>query len=290
MKIAGRAIGPGHPVFLQAELGVTTNGNLRRALELVDVVANAGADAAKFICTNPDAIMRSKDGLFTYETMHGRTTRPIYHLLKETMFTFAEWAQIAARCRARGIIFYATVDWLGGLDLLAPLDPPAWKVSCWDLTWRPLLAALRATGKPVLVDVGTATREEVRAAIPDDAADLLFVHDPHPRDGRDWNMSRVRGFFQPTYPFGFSSPGRELWCDFVALAGGACLIEKRLTAARDDPEGHHHAVSLEPDEFTAWVREIRLAEAALAEDPFAGSEAAWADRKMYDRDAEGLRP
>jgi N-acetylneuraminate synthase len=171
------------------------------------------------------------------------------------------------------------------------LGAPAYKICAWDLAYLPLIERVRKTTKPILIDVGAATREEVVDAIPltDYGEQHLFVHAPHPINGADWNLSRVSGFFQAAYPFGFSSPGRESWCDFVALGGGACLLEKRLTLRRDDPKGHHHAVSLEPDEFKAWVSQIRHAEAALREEPFENSPEAWAERQKWDRGPDGRR-
>jgi len=303
VKIANRWIGPQYPLFLVAELGITACGSLDRALKLVDAVAAAGADAAKFIVTDPEKTMSRRDLPFTYEVIprpvvvaiadeHGlkyvppgprQVTRPLYDLLAECRFSFDDWCEIRNHCRARGVIFFATADYPEGVDLLESLDVPAHKLSCWDIAYTPLLAKMRATGKPVLVDVGTATAEEVLRAIPDEE-NILFVHDPHPPD---WNMSRLRGFFRPDYPVGFSSPGRESWCDYVALGGGACLIEKRLTLRRDEPTGHHHAISLEPDEFSEWVRSMRLAEARLREDPWGGSEKAWQDRATYTRGPDG---
>jgi len=290
VKIADHEIGPAAPLFLVAEVGITAGGSVARACALVDAVAEAGAQAAKFIVTDPAQVMSRAEVPFTYETYAlgatARMTRSLYGLLAETRMTRDQWRLVQAHCSTRGVVFFATTDHLAGVWLLEELDVPAYKLSAWDIAYTPLLDAMRATFKPVLVDVGTCTREELFRAIPDEH-NLLFVHDPHPHEGRDWQMSRLRHFFRPDYPVGFASPGRESWCDFVALGGGACLIEKRLTLRRDEPTGHHHAISLEPDEFAAWVREIRVAEAALREDPFVGSEHAWAERKKYDRDENG---
>ena len=305
MKIADHPLGPGHPVFLVAELGITACGDVKRACALVDAVADAGVPAAKFIVTDPSKTMASRALEFAYDVMSGpavavrddegevhylppvmRATRPLYDLLAECTFTFDEWVTIRDYCHTRGLVFFATVDHLDGVDLLEALQVPAYKLSCWDIAYWPLIAKLRTTGKPLLVDIGTATREEVAAVLPVEQ-NMMFVHDPHPPD---WNMGRMRHFFRPDYPVGFSSPGRESWCDFVALGGGACLIEKRLTLRRDETRGHHHAISLEPDEFTAWAKEIRRAEATLRVDEFAGTAQGWADRKTCTRGEDGRIP
>lgn len=300
MRIADRLIAPGAPVFLSVELGVTPNGDLKRALELIDACAHAGADAAKFIVTDADVVMTDREQMFAFHRMRGETPEivyePIYDLLKHTQFTFDEWVTIRDHCHLRGLIFYATADHLAAVDMLEALQVPAYKLCAWDIAYQPLIDTMRETHKPILVDVGTATREEVNAAIPIEENEAnpdskyLFVHAPHPHGAKDWNMERVSGFFRPGHPFGFSSPGRDSWCDFVALGGGACLLEKRLTFRRDEPTGHHHAISLEPDEFRDWVRQIRFAETTLREDAFAATALAWEERTKYDRGPDGRRP
>lgn len=288
MKIADYEVGPDAPIFLVAELGVTANGSLNTALSLVDAVADAGATAAKFICTSPDKIMASRDVTFTYDTMTGQATRPLYDLLKETEFSFREWETIRDHCHQRGVVFFATADHLEAVDMLEALGVPAWKVCAYDLTYHPLTHAMALTRKPILIDIGTAefldwfrARGLARGA----AMPLLA---PHPHGDRDWNFSRPRviGPGTPWETWGFASPGRESWCDFLAIGLGACLLEKRLTLRRDEPRGHHHAISLEPHEFKQWVKQVRLAEAALREDPWGGSEQAWVDREKYRRRPE----
>src|SRR4051812_45695625 len=48
VEIAGRKVGAGHPCFIIAEAGVNHIGSLEMARQLVNVAAQAGADAVKF--------------------------------------------------------------------------------------------------------------------------------------------------------------------------------------------------------------------------------------------------
>jgi len=52
----GRAIGVGHPPFMVAEMSGDDNQSINRALEFVNVVSNAGADAIKLQTYTADRI------------------------------------------------------------------------------------------------------------------------------------------------------------------------------------------------------------------------------------------
>src|SRR5262245_7024245 len=170
MRIAEKSLGPGHPVFIAAELGVTACGSLKRAFALIDACAEAKIDACKFIVTDPDKIMRGRDKTFTYEALKyfgqlsaqplyevETATRPLYDLLGEMKFTFDEWVQVRGYCHTKGLIFFATADHLDAVDMLELLQVPAYKLSAWDIAYWPLIDRMIATKRPVLVDVGTAT-------------------------------------------------------------------------------------------------------------------------------------
>lgn len=282
MNIAGREVGYGHAVFLQAELGTAHMGDLKRAFDLIDAAKAAGMDAAKFIITDPEQVECPAGDPYTYDTAAGPVTKPIATLTQETTFTWSEWRQIRDYCQTKDIIFFATVDHIGAVALAEALDMPAYKICAWDLGYRELLAAVGHTGKPVIIDVGATNIEELGCAGQMlGKSSRLWLNAPHPHGDLDWNMSRIRWGIDALW--GFSSPGRDLWCDFVALGRGAVALEKRMTLDRQELRGHHHWIALDPPELADWVRQVRLAERTLVEDPWAATEGAWAARKRYDR-------
>jgi sialic acid synthase SpsE len=298
VNIGPRAIGPGQPVFILAEIGTTSMGDVRRACDLIDAAADAGADAIKPILTLPDKILGNLNTPYTYPTAQGVVTRPIGEVLRETILSEDDWRTMRDHAHKRGLVFFATTDHEDGVAFLETLDVPAHKSSSWDVAHLPLLRAMAATGKPVLVEIGTATAEEEEAVFNLPAA-VIPVLAPHPTGeagAHDWNMDRL-GLWRNRIVLGgdaecclaFSSPGRSTWCDFVALGAGACVIEKRLTLDPGEWRGHHHVVSLSPTEFAAWVVVMRRADAALMEDPYFGTPDAWLERAKYDRDERGMR-
>ena len=65
LSLAGRKISPAHKTLIIAEIGVNHDGSIDRALELVDLAANAGAEAG-FAVDRPQLTTRPGDAPCAY--------------------------------------------------------------------------------------------------------------------------------------------------------------------------------------------------------------------------------
>lgn len=264
--IGEREVGPGLPLYLAIEVGTTCAGDMKKALALVDAAANAGADAVKFQVIDTEQI---SDPSVTHPVYVGGkiVQANMKDMFARLHFDEADWGKIAEHCAEESIDFFATVDSQQGIDMLERIGVPAYKVGAWDCTYRPLIEALARTGKPVIVDLGPTTNEELAAIVEwfsrAGGTDLVFLHDFHTADPAEFNLRAIQYLNESLPgPHGFSSPGLDSDIDFVALGLGACVIEKRLILDRNEFAFHAHE-SLEPQELVDWVRRIRRAEASL---------------------------
>lgn len=266
IQIGSREIGRGQPCYLIAEVGTTCLGDIDMALRLVSAGASAGMDAVKFQVI--DASQLSDDSA-TYEVMwEGKKSRvSMKEMFSRLEFSAEEWRQVKQACDDAGVDFFATVDYVAGVDLLEEVGVPVHKIGAWDSTFMPLIERIGQTGKPMFVDLGPTTQDEV-----DDISQwyhdaggsaVLFLHDYHTEMDREMNMAAVRHLAtrQPA-PVGYSSPGHNHDLDFLALGLGATFLEKRLIIDRSIKAFHSHE-SLEPDELVNWVKRIRSAERAI---------------------------
>ncbi|MCP5370553.1 MAG: N-acetylneuraminate synthase family protein [Hyphomicrobiales bacterium] len=293
ITIAGRSIGPGHPCFLAVEVGTTCLGEMDRALRLVHAAAAAGVDAVKFQVIDPTQI---SDPTVTYTFRSGGQSYTVNmkEMFERLCFSRDQWRDIADACADAGVLFYATVDYLDGVDMMESIGVPCHKIGAWDTTFKPLIERIGATGKPLFVDLGPTTQEEADDLVGwhqgAGGGPVLFLHDFHTGDDGEMNLRAVQHLnARYPWPAGFSAPGRDDDLDFAALALGAAHLEKRLILSRRDP-AFHADESLEPDELAAWVQRIRHVERALGRAEIVPSRVDREQSRDYYRSICTLRP
>jgi N-acetylneuraminate synthase/N,N'-diacetyllegionaminate synthase len=293
MLAGGRRIGPGAPCFVIAEIGSNHDGDLARALALIDAAAEAGADAVKFQSFRAATLCARR----WPDPRGGWQPSAAYPLLARLELP-ADWHPLLRdHAAARGTLFLSTPFDEERARLLATLDVPAMKVASGDLTHLPLLRLLGGFGRPVLLSTGLATDDEVAAALraltegagtPARRPPVVLLHcvSLYPLGPGDANL-RVLPALAARHgcPVGWSdhSPGHTLAVGAVAL--GACVVEKHLTDDRGR-SGPDHAFAMEPREFRAMVEAIRELEAGLGDGvkrPRPGEEAerTWARRGLW---------
>lgn len=265
-QLGCKVIGAGQPCYLIAEVGTTCMGDLDKALQLVTAVKEAGADAVKFQVIDPGQL--SDEGVTYPISMNGVVTQvSMKSMFQKLVFDESNWKKIADAARIEGIDFFATADYPDGVEILERLGVHAHKIGAWDSTYKKLIEKIGNTGKPMFADLGPTTEQQSRDIvnwyIAAGGSAVLFMHDFHTKNDAQMNLraiKRLNNLFP--WPAGFSSPAHDHDLDVAALALGAAYIEKRLILSRSDFAFHAHE-SLEPQEFKAWVQQIRHVERAL---------------------------
>lgn len=281
--------------FLIAEAGVNHNGDLDRALALVDAAADAGADAVKFQTFRADALASRHAATAAYQRTACRVDDQralLRHLeLTETMHT-----ALIARCRERDIEFLSTPFDLDSLAFLVGTGAlRRLKLGSGEVTNGPLLLAAARTGLPLILSTGMATLEEIGAALaviafgrvsaadatvtpkgqadfvpPDpailaDHVTLLHCTTAYPAPPVSINLRAMDHLAEQFgLPVGFSDHSQGLHIPVAAAARGAVVIEKHFTLDRSLP-GPDHAASVEPDELIALSAQLREVAEALGD-------------------------
>jgi N,N'-diacetyllegionaminate synthase len=281
--------------FVIAEAGVNHNGRLDLALDLVDVAADAGADAVKFQTFRADSLV--KKGTAKAEYQARETGAGDHHdMLSELELSEAQHEAICRRCEARGIEFMSTPFDEWALELLIKLGVRRLKVPSGELTNRPFIEALARHKLPLIVSTGMATLAEVRRTVewlsaersgknPEDWLTLLHCTSNYPASPSDVNLRAMQTMkAELRVPVGYSDHTLGIEIPMAAVALGAVVIEKHFTL---DPElpGPDHKASLNPGQMAAMVRGIRAVDLALGDGVKQPTESEWPIRQLVRRSA-----
>lgn len=254
-------------MFFIAEAGVNHNGDLALGKELVDVAADAGADAIKFQTFHADRVAATGARKASYqdERVDDDSQR---EMLERYELSRADHEELRAHCEQRGVTFLSTPFDDESVALLDDLDVPAFKVGSGDLTNHPLLRTIAGCGRPMVVSTGMATMAEVeaaygaiRAADPEVPVSLLHCVSAYPTDPADLNLGAMEALDERfPVPVGLSDHTTAVETPGLGVAAGATVVEKHFTLDRSLP-GPDHEASLEPDELE---RAVALARRAAA--------------------------
>lgn len=265
LRLPDRTIGPDEPCFVIAEAGINHNGDVGMALQLVDMAADAGADAVKFQ-------KRDLASLYPTELLEDSNRAEwafqyLLPILESTALSDDEFVRIREHCRTRGLRFMCTPWDESTLGFLEQIDVDVYKVASADLINLPLLKAIAETGKPMILSTGMATLNEVEATaafLGEHEAQFALLHcvSTYPAPFENLNLRFMRQLETFGVPVGYSSHERGIAMPVAAVAMGACIIEKHITLDRSLP-GPDHAASVEASGIQRLVRDIRNLELAL---------------------------
>jgi pseudaminic acid synthase len=283
-SIAGRPIGPGHPPYVIAEMSGNHNGDIGRALALIDAAHAAGADAVKLQTYTADTLTLDHDGPgFTVEggLWHGRKLHELY----QEAHTPWDWhPRLFAHARDLGITVFSSPFDPTAVAFLQSLDAPAFKVASFEIVDTPLIALMAQTGKPLIISTGLASptdiAEAVAAAREAGAREIVLLHctSGYPTPPSQMHLRTLQHLGEAHGTLvGLSDHTMGTAVSVAAVALGACVIEKHFTLARADG-GPDAAFSLEPDELARLVADCRDAWLALGSVHYEDVEAEAASR------------
>ncbi len=272
IELSTSVIGVGEPVFTIAEMSGNHNGDLSRALEIVDAVATTGAKALKIQTYTADTLTIDSDRpAFRVKSDHSLWgDRNLYSLYKEAHTPWEWHAEIFGRAREQGLIPFSTPFDPTSIEFLEGLGVELYKTASAEIVDIPLLREVARTGKPMIVSTGMATLSEIDAAVTairqagNEQLVLLActaAYPAVPEEARLGNIRTLRDAFD--VPVGLSDHTLGIGVAVGAAALGAVVIEKHLTLDRADG-GVDSDFSLTPVEFRSLVAASEQARIAVA--------------------------
>ncbi|PLA74894.1 pseudaminic acid synthase [Hydrogenovibrio sp. SC-1] len=271
LKINDRLISSTNPPYVIAELSANHNGNIERAIAIIDAAKRSGADAVKLQTYRPDTItLDSNAPEFIIEggLWDGKSLYDLY----EWAHTPWEWHRpLFEYARKIGITIFSSPFDNTAVDLLEDLNTPAYKIASCEAIDLPLIKYVAQTGKPMIISTGMANAEEIQEAI-DSAREggctqLAILHcvSGYPAPPEDYNLLTIQDMKNRfDLPVGLSDHTLDNTTAITSVALGACIIEKHVTLDRNGG-GPDDSFSLEEPELNALCTDVYTAWKALGQ-------------------------
>jgi N-acetylneuraminate synthase len=282
-------------VCIIAEAGVNHNGSLDRALELVDVAADAGADIVKFQTFKAEASLSRFAHKCAYQIKNTGNNESQLEMVKKLELDENAHRRILEHCKTRSILFMATPFDHQSVDFLVKeLKVSQLKIASGEITNAPLLLKAAQSNLPILLSTGMSSLGDIEMALGvlafgylnptkqpsiisfieaffssagqnvlKEKISLLHCTTEYPAPYNEVNLSAMKTMKQAFgLPVGFSDHTKGISIPIAAVGMGATIIEKHFTLDKNLP-GPDHIASLEPQELNEMVKAIREVELAI---------------------------
>jgi N-acetylneuraminate synthase len=241
-----------------AEAGANHNNSVERAIEMARRAAEAGAWAIKYQLYKADSISVPESPKYWQDEFGTGSQHEAFKLSDH--LDYDDYGEVSRACRELGIAFFATPFDLDAVEALERMDAPLYKIASADITHRPLIEAVAATGKPMLLSTGASSAEEIEDAIawsglgPERLVPLVCTL-TYPTPDPDGHFARVEEFRERFAPYLVGTSDHTLgtagaW--MTAALGGVC-IEKHYTLDPGLPDVPDHAMSVTPEQLAEMV-------------------------------------
>ena len=281
--------------YIIAEAGVNHNGSIKLARELVEKAADIGADAIKFQSFKSEDVVIPSSPKADYQKQSSPESKTQYDLLKSLELSKDAFLELRDLCRKHKIDFLCTPFSFDSLIFLLEIGIKTIKFSSGDLTYGPLLLKAAQSRCRVFLSTGMADESEIEQALavlafgyshpnktPNSLAEILKFYTsqdseeilkekvvvlhctseyPAPFDQINLNvLDKMQEKFSTRVGYSDHSPG--ILVPSLAVAKGATVIEKHITLDRN-MSGPDHAASLDIQQFSEMIQQIRLTETIL---------------------------
>lgn len=252
-EIEGRVIGKNYPPFVIAEVGINHNGDMRKAIRMIDDAYKAGCECVKFQTHIVSAEM------IPNTVIPGNATESIWDIITKASLLVEQEHHLKEYVEDKGMIFLSTPFSKEAADRLEELGVSAYKIGSGECNNYPLVQHIASFGKPVVLSTGMNNVQTIypaveilrKAGVP---FALLQCTSIYPTPYTKVNLGAI-GDLQRAFPdavIGLSDHSLGNYTSYAAVALGAGIIEKHFTSDKSWA-GPDNIISIDPKELEDLV-------------------------------------
>ncbi len=269
VKIKNRCIGKGQPVYIIAEMSANHAGDIENAKKIIHAAKKAGADCVKIQTYTPDTITIDCDNEY-FQIGDGTWKGENLYKLYGKAYTPWEWQkELLEEAKKVGIDFFSTPFDNSAVDFLEEIGVEFYKIASFEIVDLPLIRYVASKGKPIIMSTGMSDLGDIEAAVKtiretgNDQIVLLRCASAYPAITDQMNLRTMQNMAEVfDVPVGLSDHSLGSVGAVTATALGASVIEKHFCLDRS-LENPDSSFSMNPEEFSQMVQDIRQAEKAI---------------------------
>jgi sialic acid synthase SpsE len=263
LTIGKRRIGPEHPPLVIAEIGINHEGDIHKAIRMVDDAANVGCECVKFQSHVID------DEMIPNDVVPGNATESIWDIMSRCALSEEKEIRLKDYVEKKGMIFLSTPFSRAAAVRLEGMGVPAYKIGSGECNNYPLIKHIAAYGKPVILSTGMNDLDSITTAVGilrNAGIHFALMHCtsmyPTPYNKVRLGALRQLRVSFPEAVIGLSDHSKGNYTSFAAVALGASIVEKHFTSDKAWP-GPDIPISVDPGELKDLICGTRAIYQAL---------------------------
>jgi len=262
-ELGGRKVGHDHSPLVIAEIGINHEGDIGKALRMVDDAAAAGCECVKFQCHVVE------DEMIPNDVVPGNASESIWSIMRRCALAEDEERKLKRYVESKGMIFLSTPFSRAAADRLEGMDVCAYKIGSGECNNYPLIEHVAGFGKPIILSTGMNDLKSVGKAVEilrRQGVPFALMHctslypTPYERVRLGALEQLAKAF--PDAVLGLSDHSPSIYPCLGAVAVGARILERHFTSDKTWP-GPDIPISMDPPDLRALVEGSRAIYASL---------------------------
>ena len=263
LKIGNRLVGPDHSPLVIAEIGINHEGDLKKALRMVDDASEVGCECVKFQCHVIE------DEMIPNSVVPGNAKETIWEIMSRCALSETEEICLKEHVETKGMIYLSTPFSRAAAVRLEKMGVLAYKIGSGECNNYPLIQHIARYGKPVILSTGMNDLKSIEPAVSilreaRVAFALMHCTSLYPTPYAKVRLGALRELATafPDAVLGLSDHSLGNYTCFAAVPLGAAILEKHFTSDDTWP-GPDVPISITPSELKELVKGTKAIAQAL---------------------------